>query len=512
MTSPTAVDLTPYSTVANLLGSLEGYLSVVEGQRVASYGAYQAIYWNIPNAFKLVQRGSQSNPIYIPTARTLVDTVDRYVGADFGWTVDALTAPDTEVAVATEAFRALFVRERFLSKFDANKLFGLINGDWCWYILADGDKPEGTRISIRSIDPGMVFKVTDPDDVDKTVGYDLIEKFLDGDKTRLKIQRYTKGIDPINKPDPTDTLIYSSLQIWDLDEYAKGTAGRPVRLDLPLTPLPPQITALPVYHVPNFETPGDPWGSSELRGFEGVLAAVNQSISDEDLALALEGLGIYATDSGAPIDPSTRQPTNWKLGPGRVVEKSTGSSFDRVNGVGSVTPYQDHLDFMINSLKEASGATDAAAGKVDVSVAESGISLVLQLGPMLAKAKKKDTIITDVHAQMFHDLKGWLQAYESINIPTAEVIPTLGQKIPVNKSGEVSDILSIVGVIPQLATIGWAVRQLQKLGYDFTPQEVTALAQQQAADAAAAAAEDRVNAELNSTGDQPADGVPQEGQ
>src|SRR5690348_6252033 len=138
MTSPTAVDMTPYSTVAPLLGPLLPWLSPVEAQRVASYTTYQSIYWNVPNAFKLVQRGSQTNPIYVPVARTLIDTVDRYVGAHFGWNVNALTAPDTEVAAATEAFRALFVRERFPSKYDANKLFGLINGDWCWHILADG--------------------------------------------------------------------------------------------------------------------------------------------------------------------------------------------------------------------------------------------------------------------------------------------------------------------------------------------------------------------------------------
>jgi hypothetical protein len=262
MTSPTAVDMTPYSTVAALLGNLEPWLSKVEGQRIASYTTYQAIYWSVPNAFKLVQRGSQTQPIYLPTARTLIDTVDRYVGANLSWIVNPLTAADTEVAAATEAFRALFVRERFPSKYDSNKLFGLVNGDWCWHILADGTKPEGTKISIRTIDPSMVFKVTDPDDVDKVLGYDLIEKFQDGDKVRLKVQRYTKGQDPINKPDPNDTLIYSSVQIWEMDEYAKGSAGKAVRLDSPLTALPPQITALPVYHIPNFETPGDPWGSS----------------------------------------------------------------------------------------------------------------------------------------------------------------------------------------------------------------------------------------------------------
>ena len=493
MTAPAqAVDFTPYSTVVPLLGTLESYLSRVEGQRQKSYAVYEQIYWNVPNTFKVVQRGSQLQPIYIPVARTVIDTVDRYVGADFGWTVDPLTAPDTEVVLAEQWFRALFVRERFLSKYDSNKLFGLIRGDWAWHIQADADKLEGTRIRILALDPGSLHKITAPDDVDRLLGYDIVEKFTDGDKVRLKVQRYTKGPDPIKEPDSKDNLIYSSLIIWDLEEFAKPLGvGKPVRFDSPPTPLPAQITALPIYHIPNFESPGDPWGSSELRGYEGVLAAVNQAISDEDLALALEGLGIYATDSGPPIDAVTKQPTNWKLGPGRVVELSANSNMQRVNGINTVGPYQDHLRFLVDSIKQASAATDAASGKVDVSIAESGISLLMQLGPMLSKAVKKDRIIKDVHAQMFHDLKMWLLAYEQVNIPVAEVVPTFGDKLPTNKSGELADILSVLAVSPAL--LPWGIRQIAKLGYDFTPEEIKAAVDAQIA----SAAQERVDAELN---------------
>lgn len=479
MTAPTQLlpILTPYSTLRDFLGTkfsqggARSYLTGLDQQRLDAYQVYEQIYWNVPDTFKIIQRGSGARPIYIPTARTLINTMDRYVATGFDWMVDPLSAPDTELALAKAAFTQLFSRERFLSKFDANKLFGLIRGDWCWHILANPLKPAGSRISILPLDPGSFFKITHPDDVDRVIGVDIIEQITDGNDVRLKVQRYSKGPDPLNDPDGANQAIFSQLGIWKLDDWG-DPKKKPLKV-LSATALPAQITALPVYHLPNFETPGDPYGSSELRGFETVIAAINQSVSDEDLALALEGLGVYATDSGPPRDETTGKPTSWKLGPGRVIELKTGSSFNRVTGVKDLDPYQDHLAFLINSIKEASGATDAAAGKVDVAVAESGISLIMQLGPILASAAKKDRIVTDVHTQMFFDLaRGWLSAYEQINLPTALVVPTLGSKLPPNISGALKDILSVVGVIPGL--LPWAVRQIHELGFDMTPEEIAA--------------------------------------
>jgi hypothetical protein len=39
---------------------------------------------------------------------------------------------------------------------------------------------------------------------------------------------------------------------------------------------------------------------------------VNQSISDEELTLALDGIGVYATTSGPPLD-SDGNATDWVL-------------------------------------------------------------------------------------------------------------------------------------------------------------------------------------------------------
>src|SRR3546814_3832626 len=47
------------------LESTQSHLSLLDGQRVASYDAYESIYWNAPDTFKLVQRGTDADPIYV---------------------------------------------------------------------------------------------------------------------------------------------------------------------------------------------------------------------------------------------------------------------------------------------------------------------------------------------------------------------------------------------------------------------------------------------------------------
>ena len=63
-------------------------------------------------------------------------------------------------------------------------------------------------------------------------------------------------------------------------------------------------------------------------------------------------------------------------------------------------------------------------------------------------------------------------------------------------------LLDQPGDIQLIALAGRNAQQLAKLGYDFTPEEVTQLAAQQAADDAAAAALNRVGTELAAPGDQ----------
>jgi hypothetical protein len=463
-------ELTPYSTARSLMGTLPTWMDDLDAQRIMAYQVYEQIYKNVPETFMLTQRGTDQSPIYIPNGRIIVDTTDRYTATGFGYTTDPAFGSTAEQQTALLAFKALFDRERFLSKFAANKKFGLIRGDWFFHIVADPNRLPGKRISIYTVDPAAVFYVPHPDDLERNMGVHIIEMFEESGEQMIKRQTYSKGPDPYD-PETDDGKIWSSLTIHSMDDW-QDPAKSPVRTIIEPYPLDPLITAFPVYHIKNSEEPGNPWGVSELMGLERVMGAVNQAISDEELALALEGLGMYATNSGPPTDEEGNE-TNWILGPGRVVEvagadeKSTW--FKRVGGIGSVVPYQDHLKFLTQALREGSGTPNIAIGQVEVTVAESGVALALQMAPMLGKAEVKDINIRDVSIQMFYDLKAWLQVYEAINTGLALVVPQFGPKLPVNVEQEVDRILKMVEA--KIMSLETARVKLTALGYQFAANE-----------------------------------------
>jgi len=491
-------DVSPYSTIEPLITSTQSYLAPLEAQRVASYDLYDAIYWNVPETFKIKQRGTDADPVYIPSGRIIADTTNRYTAADFGFT--AAEGTDAENLELTTQLNALFRRERFFSRFAANKLDGIIRGDWCWHIVGDLTKLPGRRLSILPVHPGSVYKITALDNPDSVIGYDIIKIVVVGNDSFVQTQRYQKGqwVTPADfKRDAPDVgTIFSSVQLWKLDDWGsvddQGIPdSSPEAMVIPTTPLHPFITALPVYHIPHNERTTQLYGNSELRGMERIMAALNQSISDEELALALEGLGMYATTSGPPRDDQGNE-SNWVLGPGRVVEldavdgQSVKDMWDRIGGVGSVTPMQDHIKMLIEFLREGSGATDAAVGKVDVQVAESGIALQLQLAPMLAKVGGYDTTITDVHRQMFFDLRAWLTVYEAIPVMNSLAVaePTMGDKIPINRKERFEEIMTMF--TSKLVPASWAAAELGKLGYVITAEDLGAVAEETSAMAAAA--------------------------
>lgn len=459
-------DVTPYSTVAPLFGPPPSWIPVEDQQRIQSYLVYEDIYWNRPETFKLAARGTENDPIYVPSGRIVVDTINRYVAPGMDFIVDPEVGTPASQLLATQAFTALFRREKFKSRYAANKRFGLIRGDWLWHIVADPAKPAGSRISILPIDPASWFPVYDDNNLDRMVKVHIAETFrtIDG-KDRIKRLTYER-LD--------NGLIMRSEGIFEIKDWQLQTV--PETVTLPPAVLPAAITAFPVYAIKNFEEPQNPYGSSELRGLERIIAAINQAVSDEDLALALEGLGLYATDGAGPIDEDGND-VPWTLGPGEVVENAPG--FKRVAGIGSVTPYTDHIKLLMDFLKDASGAGDAAIGKIDVQVAESGVALALHLAPTLAKAEEKDQEIIDVHAQMFYDLTmAWFPAYEGLNFTDVVVLPVLGEKIPTNKKQAVSDILLMVdaGIMSKTT----ARERLAALGFAFALDEVARLAQEAA--------------------------------
>lgn len=453
--------VTPYDSVAVLTPIQQTWINEYDRRRYAAYDVYDAIYNNVEGAYSVALRGGENKPVYLPVARTLIKTLNRYTAVAPTLGIDA--ASDSAKAGAAMAFDNLFKRERFWSKFQSNKMLGMRRGDWLWHIVANPLKMEGQRISIYAVDPRNYFKIFDPNDIDRTIGCHIIEQVVENDETYIKRQTYTKGLDPLA---PEDSLIYSSTTLWKMDEWEDPTKA-PVKTLIPPTPLPPQITALPVYHIPHNEEVGNPYGISDLQGLESVLRAIVQSISDESLALELEGIGLYATTSGPPRSEETGQPVPWQLGPGRVVEHPEGTDFKRITGIGSVTPYQDHLNFILeNGLKQPAGVTDAAIGKVDAVVAESGIALALQLAPTLAETDRNDRTIADIHNQMFYDLIQWLNVYEGAGIDPGVTVEILfGQKIPTNRKEIVDELNNMFdkGIIDSV----YYREKMEQFGYEF---------------------------------------------
>lgn len=435
--------------------------------RLAAYSMYEQIWRNVPQAFELVQRGSDANPIYLPSAKKCIEATNRYLGVGFDIRIDGGTTGDQ--AAADNAIRTIWRREKFRAKFGSLKRMSLVRGDAIWHITADPNKPAGRRISLHEIDPAKYHPIYDFNDAENLIGVHLVEKIVDPknkNKQLVKRQTYRK------KDNPTGpSTISSELTIWESDGW--DDRQQILNPDYQMKPwsiagigqkefdLPPEITAIPVYAVTNQYESSLPFGLSELAGFERVIAALNQGITDEELSLAFMGLGLYASTAPRPSG-------GWILPPGSVVEMGPTDKFLRVDGVTSVTPSLNHLNFLEAELKQAMGTPDIAIGNVDVNIAESGIALALQMGPILTRNKEKEDFLLALHDNMFFDLLQWLAAYEKLSIAPVTVVPSFDNPMPVDESAEIDKIVKMMSTTPPLISAEYGRRLLvEKLGYDL---------------------------------------------
>jgi hypothetical protein len=472
-----------YLTIADWLGQLPGWVPVADQFRIAAYAKYEEIYWASEEGFQEVLRGDNESPVFMPTARTIVNTVDRYTAPDFGWVVEPLVpeTPDEEgVLLAQLAFEQLFVREAFLSKFASNKNKGIRRGDWLWHVVADDTKPLGKRIKILPVHPAAYFPVYESDlvetgDPEKIIKVHLAALVTINSQQKVNRLTYERLFDSAGN----QTGIQVSQGIFDVQGW-NGLAA-PEAVIIPPKLLPPEIPAIPIYHMRNIDAT-ERFGSSELRGDESALLGINQTMSDEDLTLAMDGLGIYTTSGGAPVD-ANGQTTDFVMGPGRVL--TNVDNLERVNGTGSVTPYGDHYNRLYDAVKQAHGLSDVAIGRADSATAESGIALLLQLGPILAHTAIGDQHITDVHAQMFHDLCFWLQVYEEIPLliqgengtttPRVRVQPVVGDKIPQNVKAVIEQVISLRSLIPPMISMQTGIEMLRAAGLPLADNELELL-------------------------------------
>jgi hypothetical protein len=469
-----------YGATVQMFGALPSWLGVYDAERLASYSVYDRMYWNEPETYKITFRGDEDNPIYIPSSKAVIEACNRYLAVGFDY---RMSGPDSDVVAARDAMDTLFRREEFWAKFSTNKRFGLVRGDAIWHITADDSKPVGRRISILDVDPGSFFPITADDDPDRIIGVHLVDMWPDPNDPKVnRIRRQT-----YRKED--NGRISSELTLWEEGKWddrpnaaepGKKAELKKVATLRPRFELPPLITSIPVYHIKNQRDTADPFGSSEIRGIERLASARTQAVSDMELALALQGLGVYWTNSGPPVDSVTGEPTEWIMGPGEVIEVKDGgdgkSSFNRLQGITTVEPYMDFLAYLDKWEKEAASTPDIAYGSIDVETAESGIALQWRMAPLLTKNKEvEDASLLPVYDHMFYDLlTAWMPAFEQLSFDeTLNCVPVTGDPLPVNRKAVIDEVLALMSSDPPLITAEVGRMMLaRKIGMEF-PADLT---------------------------------------
>jgi hypothetical protein len=153
--------------------------------------------------------------------------------------------------------------------------------------------------------------------------------------------------------------------------------------------------------------------------------------------------------------------------------------------VGTVGPYIEHNNWLWARMKEAAATPDVAVGVVDVTLAQSGIALALQLSPINAAAGEKNEIIIEKHAQMFYDLlNGWYPAYEQTTFTDVVATPTIGDPVPVDRTAKFAELDTMLA--GHVISAAYYRSEARKLGYVFPDDMDSQIAAEQTALAGAA--------------------------
>jgi len=408
---------TPWSTLGPMLGKLPSWWPEEEQPRIASYEKYDQMYWNDPTQYA-IRVLEDEPPLYVPNAQVIVDTTAHYL-------LKGLEIVPS--AKDTETLENFFKRERFYSKFHQNKTAGITRGDWAFHITADPTKLPTERISIDTLHPGMVWKVEDPEDPDSIIRMHIVSQFFTKENGEDKL--YIRKLTYHKLVEGGKRRIAREQALWEITPDWFGPTPKKVRDELPYELLDERITHYPIYWYNNREWESQLYGSSELRGLEFLEWAVSQGATDTQAALALEGLGVFATDGGRPVNEAGEE-EDWEVAPGKVMEVPAGAYFRRVDGVGSITPMMDQIKYLEGKMQQASGLSDVALGQVDVQTAASGIALAIRFMPTLAKIEHRDTAGIEVTQQMMHDLQVWFLVYEGYTFKGEFEVKIAKSKLP----------------------------------------------------------------------------------
>jgi hypothetical protein len=471
--------------------------------RLKAYMLYEDMYHNRPEHIRVTLRGGSTTvpnvsptgtssqfmdededsvQIYIPSAKKCIEAVNRFLGV--GWMVqpDPGTEQGSNAAAVMKAVQDLFKRERMPSKFAQMKRYMLVKGDALLHITADPKRLAGKRISIQELRAEHYFPIED--EQGNYIGCHIVDIINNPNSTLalmqysgkevVRRQTYRKELDDGGYPTGriTSELAYFEMGKWDDRILPEDELELIQQVREPYY-LPEEINQIPVYHWRNMPPPGSFFGTSELSGVESVINAINQAMSDEDLTLIMQGLGVYWTDASPPLDASGNE-VEWEISPRSVVQVASGGQFARVSGITTVQPFGDHINALDEAMQQALGVPDIAIGVVDVTTAESGIALQLKLGPLIAKNQEKELDILDVSDQFIYDLiQGWFVAYESMATEGVVFVNAFDDPMPKNKSKDLSDLTTLwttagPGTPGGCLSVEWFFEQLNEImGYQL---------------------------------------------
>lgn len=481
----------------------------LDQKRIMAYKLYEGYYNNNPDVLAITLRGSNGRPIFIPSAAKIIEATHRFMGKGFNYYVEPMA--DTAMQDQLDVWMAdWFKREKVQAKYTENQRWGLIRGDWVFMLYGNPNKEIGKRISLATVHPSQVFEIKDEDEK-VIIGYhiiSLVKDFREDDNSKKIVQRRT-FLKELNEDGEPTGRITSELTHWTVGKWDDRIKDKSLDVERVSYPekdedaeyLPEPISQLPIYRWGNKKQSSSDWGISQLSGLETLISGINQSISDEDITLVMQGLGIYATTSGPPRDDQ-EEVVAWNLGPGQVIEIDPDQDFKRVTGVTTVAPMQDHMKFMDEKgLSESSGTPEIAIGRVEVQSAESGISLKLQMMPLLAQnAEKEETTVGEIDQMFFNLTTMWLPAYEPESfkaeaVADASVVTIFEDPMPQNRDTEIqetillrtSNLILTAMAIDKLRGLGWNYPTTGPNGEELTDDDIVKMLNAEARAAATAA-------------------------
>lgn len=447
--------------------------------RVAAYDGYDSMYENQVGVFKLSMRGEEDKPTYIPSARKIVEATARYLGKGWGFSVASLQ-PDQQTATSDVAnvtlwINRLTVREEWVAKLASMKRNLLKRGDAIIHVTANLSALPGSRLSIREIHPRTYFPITDPADEQVIVGCYIADLILADDGRTQIVRRMHYQYDETG-------AVTAQLSFWEPGGWDDRWVGHPA-LKPVTTPaayggprfapllggltLPPSVRQIPIYHFRNRRDSVEPWGTSQISGVETLIAGINQGATDEDVTLALQGLGCYITDADPPIGEDG-EAADWVISPGSVLEvRKTGAKFERISGVASVVPFQDHLAYLDSSIKESTGLSNTAIGQVDAAVVASGVALRLDMAPILAQNEELEVELLGRLDQLWFDIFTMWGPVDGLPVPSGiTIVNSFNDPLPVDRPATIAEITALVtaGLMSREFAIGYLGA---KLGYQF---------------------------------------------